>query len=83
MSTGMVMVEFLQKGDNSILLLDGLDYLISENQLDKVLKMIYGVHDAVVLSGAKFIVPIDPRAMDAKDLAFIEKEFVVIEEAAA
>lgn len=77
------MVEFLQKGDNAILLLDGLDYLISENQLDKVLKMLYGVHDAVVLSGAKFIVPIDPRAMDAKDLAFIEKEFVVIEEASA
>lgn len=77
------MVDFLQKGDNSILLLDGLDYLISENQLDKVLKMIYAVHDAVVVSGAKFIVPIDPRTFEAKDLAFIEKEFVVIDETAA
>jgi hypothetical protein len=76
------MVDFLQKGENSILLLDGLDYLISENQLDKVLKIIYAVHDAVVVSGAKFIVPIDPRTIEAKDLAFIEKEFVVIDETA-
>jgi hypothetical protein len=75
------MVDFLQKGERSILLLDGLDYLISENQLEKVLKMIYAVHDAVVVSGAKFIVPIDPLTIESKDLAFIEKEFVVINEA--
>ncbi len=76
------MVDFIQKGDKSIILLDGLDYLISENQLEKVLKMIYAVHDAVVVSGSKFIVPIDPLTIDGKDLAFIEKEFVVFEEAA-
>ncbi|MDW5562535.1 MAG: DUF835 domain-containing protein [Methanomassiliicoccus sp.] len=74
------MVDFLQKGSNSVLLLDGLDYLISENQLDKVLKLIYAVRDAVVVSGSKFIVPIDPLAIDAKDLAFIEREFEVIDE---
>lgn len=76
------MIDFLHKGDKSIILLDGLDYLISENQLEKVLKMIYAVHDAVVVSGSKFIVPIDPLTISGKDLAFIEKEFVVLDEAA-
>lgn len=75
------MVDFLQKGSRPIILLDGLDYLISENQVDKVLKMIYAVHDAVVVSGAKFIVPIDPLTITGKDLALIEREFVVLEEA--
>jgi hypothetical protein len=77
------MVDFLQKGDKSVLLLDGLDYLISENQLDKVLKLIYAVHDAVVVSGSKFIVPIDPLTIEAKNLALIEREFVVIDEVPA
>lgn len=77
------MIDFLQKGDKSVLLLDGLDHLISENHLEKVLKLIYAVHDAVVVSGAKLIVPIDPLTIDNKDLAFIEKEFVVIEEVPA
>ncbi len=77
------MVDFLQKGDKSVILLDGLDHLISENQLEKVLKLIYAVHDAVVVSGAKLIVPVDPLTINTKDLAFIEKEFVVIEEVPA
>lgn len=77
------MTDFLQKGEKTVVLLDGLDYLISENQLEKVLKMIYAIHDAVVVSGSKFIVPIDPLTISEKDLAFIEKEFVVLEDVSA
>ncbi|MBI0584221.1 MAG: DUF835 domain-containing protein [Methanomassiliicoccus sp.] len=75
------MVDFLQKGPRSVILLDGIDHLISENQLDKVLRLVYAVHDAVVVSSSRFIVPIDPQTLEPKDLAFIEKEFVVLEEA--
>jgi hypothetical protein len=72
------MIEFIQKWPKAIVMLDGLDYLISENQLDKVLRMIYAVHDTVVVSGSKFIVPMDPQTMEMKELAFIEREFVVV-----
>jgi two-component system cell cycle response regulator len=73
-------VDFLQKGSTSVILLDGLEYLVSENQVDKVLRFIYTVHDAVVISGSKFIVPVDPDILGTKDMALFEKEFVVIEE---
>jgi hypothetical protein len=73
-------VDFLQKGSTSVILLDGLEYLVSENQIDKVLRFIYTVHDAVVISGSKFIVPVDPDILESKDMALFEKEFVVIEE---
>lgn len=73
-------VDFLQKGSTSVILLDGLEYLVSENQVDKVLRFIYTVHDAVVISGSKFIVPVDPEILGSKDMALFEKEFVVIEE---
>ena len=72
------MIEFIQKWPRTIVMLDGLDFLISENQLDKVLRMIYAVHDVVVVSGSKFIVPMDPQTMEMKELAFIEREFVVV-----
>lgn len=74
-------VEFLQKGTTSVIMLDGLEYLVSENQVDKVLRLVYTVHDAVVISGSKFIVPIDPDILGPRELALFEKEFVVIEEA--
>jgi hypothetical protein len=73
-------VDFLQKGPTSVILLDGLEYLVSENQVDKVLRFIYTVHDAVVISGSKFIVPVDPDILEKKELALFEREFMVIEE---
>jgi len=39
------------------------------------------VHDAVVITGSKLIVPIDPNIMSTKDMAFFEREFFVIEDA--
>jgi len=76
-------VDFLQKGASSVILLDGLEYLVSENQVDKVLRLIYTIHDAVVISGSKLIVPIDSDIMEQRDLALFEKEFDVIEDRTA
>lgn len=75
------MIDFLQKSPQSVILLDGLEYLATENQVDKVLRLIYSVHDAVVITGSKLIVPIDPNIMTIKDMAFFEREFFVIEDA--
>ncbi len=75
------MIDFLQKCPQSVILLDGLEYLATENQVDKVLRLIYSVHDAVVITGSKLIVPIDPNILSTKDMAFFEREFYVIEDA--
>lgn len=75
------MIDFLQKSPQSVILLDGLEYLATENQVDKVLRLIYSVHDAVVITGSKLIVPIDPNILSTKDMAFFEREFYVIEDA--
>ena len=74
-------IDFLQKTPQSVILLDGLEYLATENQVDKVLRLIYSVHDAVVITGSKFIVPINPQILSPRDLALFEREFVVIEDA--
>ena len=68
-------VEFLQRGTESIILLDGIEYLVSNNSAEKVQKLMYTIRDAVVMSGAKLIVPIDPEVLDKKDLALLEREF--------
>jgi hypothetical protein len=73
-------VDFLQKDQSSIILLDGLEYLMAENTMDKVLRFLYAVHDTVVVSSSKFIVPLDPDVTNLKELALIEKEFEVVEQ---
>lgn len=71
-------VDFLRKGDGSVVLLDGLEYLLIYNRAESVLRLIYDVKDAAVVSGSKFIVPVDPLALEARNLAFLERELEVV-----
>jgi hypothetical protein len=71
-------VDALQKEGATIVLLDGLEYLISENQSDKVLRMMYAVRDAVTVCGAMLLVPLDPEVLSTRDLALLEREFDII-----
>ncbi len=71
-------VDFLQKGPPSVILLDGLEYLMSENQSDKVLRIIYTLLDTVTISNSQLLVPLDPEVLEIKDLAKLEREFEII-----
>ena len=68
---------FIFKGVPVVILLEGLEYLIAENSLRKVLQMLYSIRDAVTITGSKLIIPIDPMALRAQELALLEKEFPV------
>jgi hypothetical protein len=72
-----IIMEHMQKHGRSIILLDGIEYLISENHVEKVLRLLYSIRDAVVVSGSRLLVPLDPNTLDQKQLAFIEREFTV------
>ena len=62
---------------NSVILLEGVEYLVSENSIDKVLRLIYTLRDSSVISGSKFIMPLDTTTLSLKDLALIEREFTI------
>jgi len=68
---------FISKGSQAVVLLDGVEYLITYNSLDKVLRMLYAVRDTVTIAGSKLIIPLDPLTLSDRDLALVEKEFQV------
>ncbi len=70
--------EFLKKGEDVIVMLDGLEYLISNNPIEKVLRLIYSIRDEVVLSDSKFIIPVDPDVLYPNHLALFERELEVV-----
>ena len=72
------LVEFLQANPSAVILLDGLEYLLSENTPDKVLRMVYSIRDAVTISRSTLLVPIDPLTMDDRERALFEREFKVV-----
>ena len=71
--------EFAKRGDDTLIFLDGLEYLITNNPMDKVLKLIYALKDELLLSSSRLMVPLDPEVLEEKDLALFEREFEVID----
>jgi hypothetical protein len=71
-------VDFLQKGSNVVVLLDGLEYLISNNAVDKVLRLVYSLRDAVVISQSRLLIPLDPDILGERDRALFERELEVV-----
>ncbi len=67
------MVKFIAENTDSVILLDGLEYLVSNNDFAKVLKVVDQVHDHVSQSGSRLILPVDPRAFEPRELALLER----------
>lgn len=67
------MVKFVQGNPNGVIILDGVEYLVYNNDFSKVLRAIDQVSDHISQSGCRLIVPVDPRAFDPRELALLER----------
>ena len=70
--------DFLNTPGKSILLMDGLDYLISNNSFDSVLRFLRRLIDEVSESEAIFITSITPETIDEQGLKILEREMEII-----
>jgi hypothetical protein len=64
--------------EGSLILLDGLEYLIVHNRFEDVLKQLYIIREVLSRHGAIMLIPVDPEAFSEKQLGFLEKESVSI-----
>jgi two-component system cell cycle response regulator len=67
------LIQFVEENPSGVILLDGLEYLISNNDFNKVLRVIDQVNDHISQSRSVMIIPVDPRAFDQKELALLER----------
>jgi hypothetical protein len=66
--------EFLKLKEKCVILLDGLEYLISNNEFPKVMKFIETMHEKIVLNNAVLLVPFNPSALPKNNVELLEKE---------
>ena len=71
-------IEFLKAGHDTVVAIDGLEYLISNNGPGKVLRLLYGLRDEILIGQPRMLVTLDPGVLEVKDLAFFERDFQVI-----
>lgn len=66
--------DYVKTNENSVVLLDGLEYLISNNDFPKALRLIESIHETIVRNNAILIVPVNPLVIDEKNVQKLEHE---------
>ncbi|MBD3387861.1 MAG: DUF835 domain-containing protein [Candidatus Altiarchaeales archaeon] len=66
--------DFISHDGKTVVLLDGLVYLISHNDFNDVLKIIQGLNDVVVQFDSRIIMPIDPEALTERQFHMLKTE---------
>jgi len=69
---------FLVRNEDSVIMLSGLEYLITQNNYSTILKLIQLLNEQVAMRGSMLILPVSPLALEKRDLKLIERELEVL-----
>jgi hypothetical protein len=69
-----IMKEFIKKAEGTVVLIDGLEFLIFENGPKITLTALFLLSEIVATSNTRVIIPVDIVAIDPGTLALIQKE---------
>jgi pentatricopeptide repeat protein len=70
---------FLDEGPRGLILLDGIEYLMINNDFARILHFLEYVNEQIALRRAALLLSVDERAFEAKELAYIERNTVPID----
>jgi hypothetical protein len=71
-------IQFIEKHEDTVIILDGLELLVTHNDFPNALRMVNHITEQVMQSNARFIVTIDERTLDKKELALLERIMEVV-----
>lgn len=66
--------DFLANNENGAVIIEGLEYLNTQNDFKSVLKFVQLINEQVVLDKGYLMIPVDGATMDPKERSLIERE---------
>ena len=72
------LVSFMEKSQNGVVLVDGIEYLVTSNDFPKVIKTIDRWTETAMTSTCRLVITVDPRAFSERELALLEKHRHVV-----
>jgi len=70
---------FVADGDHAVVLLDGIEYLMMNNDFSRILHFLELASEQVAMRRAILLLSLDDRAFDPKELALLERNMVVLD----
>jgi len=70
----IIVSDFIEENKDGVILLDGVEYLVSNNDFSMVLRLIQQMRDKVSTSEARMLIPVNQDALDSKQMTLLERE---------
>jgi hypothetical protein len=74
-----VINDFISKSEDSIVLLDGIEYLITHNDFHSVLRLMNFISEGITMKKSCLVISINPLAFKEKELALLERDVTVLD----
>jgi hypothetical protein len=71
-----LMEEFMESNYNGVILLDGLEYLLTNNKFNSVLRFLRQLVDNVSQTECLLMVALSPDALDQTEVTLLEKDLL-------
>ncbi|MGQ9586832.1 MAG: DUF835 domain-containing protein [Thermoplasmata archaeon] len=71
--------KFVESTPKSVVLLEGLEYLITQNDFETVLRFVNHLHDFVLAHDCAVVIIVDPRVLATRELALLERSSRIVE----
>jgi len=72
------MKEFMKEVGESVIMLDGLEYLIVQNGYKEILQFVQSLKDSISMSRSRLVIPLDPSTIDTQQLHLLKREMNVL-----
>lgn len=73
-----IISRFVDDGPRTVIMLDGLEYLLVNNDFSRLLKFIEYINEIVMQKKSLLLISIDQRALDDREMALLERNAEVI-----
>lgn len=73
-----IVQEFVRKSEESVILLDGIEYLVAETGFLPVLKFLHSLKDITVIGNSRLILPVFRDTLPLNEFSMLLKEFIVL-----
>lgn len=74
-----LIADFTKNNPGAVILIDGIDYLISENDFVSTIKTLQLINETIALSESILLLPVEPRSMNPQDFSLLEREVPPLE----
>lgn len=72
------LIEFMSKDEGVLILIDCIEYLITNNSFTSVLKLVQSLKDRVAVNKAVLLITTNPAALESQQISMMEREMDIV-----